>query len=459
MALHGVLCNSLRTSYKRHSLVKRERAGAMIRAILLSVGALVLSASGAWGATSATPAHATGRTTTHTTTAKPKTTASHSATRARAGSSATAARPAHPAAAEGALATGGTDVAAAPAEYPRDMEIKGDAVHVRSGPGLYYYDVALVKEATRVRVESESDGWSAITGAGKLNVAALVKKDDVKSDPASSKSGTVTATMARVYAKDPGSDRTWAVIGQLPAETAVTIKGEEGPYYTVALPEGATVYVKDEFLVPVSRGSREASSGTGLSVKLPEIKPVELDPETPAYEKAAGDLETELAKPLAERKFSAELVDSLRDVKDKAKADYLSEAATRALKQIEFQKALQQGLEKQKAEREETAKKLAEIQEAAAKDQAKREAEAAGRSSVIQPDFEGVLRKMTATMGYSYRLENAEGRYVCLLNGDVAQLDQLLGLKVKVWGVKRNRADLNMWVVEASKVEVVAAGR
>lgn len=425
----------------------------MIRAISLTVGAVALAASGAWGATtSATSAHPAARGTTHTThstTAKPKTTASHSATRAHAASSATAARPVRPT--EG-LGTG-SDVAATsavPAEYPRDMEIKGDAVHVRSGPGLYYYDVALVKEATRVKVESEADGWSEIAATGKLGVTALVKKEDVKVDPAASKSGTVTATMARVYAKDPGSDRTWAVIGQLPAEAAVTIKGEEGPYYTVALPEGASVYVKDEFLAAVARGS----SRSGLSAKLPEIKPVEIDPQTPAYEKAAGELETELAKPLAERKFNPELVDSLRDVSEKAKADYLREAALHGLKQIEFQKTLQQGLEKQKVDQEAVAKKLAEIRESAAKEQAAREAAAASRSSVIQPDFEGVLRKMMATTGYSYRLENDEGRYVCLLNGDAKQLDQLLGLKVKVWGVKKNRSDLNMWVVDASRVEV-----
>jgi hypothetical protein len=424
----------------------------MIRAIVLSVGALALAASGAWGATSATSAHPAARAathTTHSTTAKPKATVSHSATRAaRAAASATAAY--------GELSTGGSDVAATPAvpaEYPRDMEIKGDAVHVRGGPGLYYYDLALVKEATRVRVESEADGWSAITATGKLGVTALVKKEDVKTDAATSKSGTVTATTARVYAKDPASDRTWAVIGQLPAETTVTIKSEEGPYYTVALPEGASVYVKDEFLSPVARGS-SARSESGLSAKLPEIKPVEIDPQTPAYEKAAGQLDAEMAKPLAERKFDPGMVDSLRDVSEKAKADYLREAAAKALKQVEFQKTLQQGLEKQKADQEAVAKHLAEIREAAAKDQAKREAEAANRSSVIQPDFEGVLRKMTATMGYAYRLENDEGRYVCLLNGDAKELDQLLGLKVKVWGVKKNRPDLNMWVVDANKVEV-----
>lgn len=413
---------------------------------------MALAASGALGATSATPAHPATHATTHATThtAKPHTTVSHSATRAHAASSATAATPAE--------ATG-SDVAATPAavpEYPRDMEIKGDAVHVRSGPGLYYYDVAMVKEATRVKVESEADGWSAITAPGKLSVTALVKKEDVKSDAATSKSGTVTAASARVYAKDPASDRTWAVIGQLPAETTVTIKGEEGPYYTVALPEGSYVYVKDEFLSPVSRGS-SARSESGLSRKLPEIKPLEIDPQTPAYEKAAGELEAELAKPLAQRKFNPELVDSLRDVSEKAKSDYLRDAAAKALKHIEFQKALQQGLEKQKSDQEAVAKKLAEIREAAAKDQAKREAEAASRSSVIQPDFEGVLRKMTSTMGYAYRLENDEGRYVCLLNGDAQQLDQLLGLKVRVWGVKRNRPDLNMWVCDTSRVEVVAA--
>jgi len=33
----------------------------------------------------------------------------------------------------------------------------------------------------------------------------------------------------------------------------------------------------------------------------------------------------------------------------------------------------------------------------------------------------------------------------------------LLGLKVRVWGVKKNRPDLNIWVIDASKVEVVTA--
>jgi uncharacterized protein YgiM (DUF1202 family) len=423
----------------------------MIRAIVLTLAAMAMAASGAWGATSAKPA---ARATTHTGTAKPKPAASHPAARPRAAVSATAAAPAMRD--EGVAV--GSDVAAAGvavSEYPRDMEIKGDAVHVRSGPGMYYYDVALVNEATRVRVESAENGWSAITAPAKWSVAALVKKEDVKSDAALSKSGTVTATMARVYAKDPKSDRTWAVIGQLPADAKVTIKGEEGPYYTVAMPEGATVYVKDEFLEPVAKNS--GGSGSGLSAKLPEIKPMELDPQTPAYEKAAGQLRAELAKPLAERKFSPELVDAMRDVAEKAKAEYLSDAASQGLAQIEFQKALQQGLEKQKADRESLAAKLGEIKDVEAKEQAKREAETREKGSIIQPDFTGVLRKMTATMGYAYRLESDDGRYVCLLNGDAKQLDQLLGLKVRVWGVKKNRSDLNIWVIDASKVEAVTA--
>lgn len=329
------------------------------------------------------------------------------------------------------------------------MMIGGDAVRIRSGPGLQYYEVAKLNKDTVVTVADREGGWTGIRPPG--SVVALVKRSDVV--PGDGNTAAVTVDMARVYAKDPSSDRTWAVIDQLPKDTVVTTITEQGPYYSIVMPEGAKVYVDNRYVAPIRRveDTEPVRIPTGTQ---PTIKKFQLDPQTDAFENASAMLRTEMAKPLLERDFSA-VEAALEDVRQRAEMAYMKAEAASLLSAVAFQKELQEGMKKLETDREALKEQLDTLQ--------KREDErlAAEQSSPTDAmkmhTFEGILMPMQAKMAYQWRLQDADGRFVCLLDGVPEMIGPLAGKIVRVWGEREYRVDLKLNVCHVKRIEEVAA--
>lgn len=326
---------------------------------------------------------------------------------------------------------------------PLPMQISGTAVRVRSGPGTYFYELSQLNEPTQVETYGREHGWTAIRPPSK--VVALVKKSDVLSTDGVN--GVVTVTSARVYAKDPVSGRTWAVIAQLPRDESVKILRTEDDRYAIEMPKGAHVYVDSTLLKPVSTGTTMIP---GLTGELPKIKPLEVDPEEKSFNAAMDLLEAEMQKPLAERDFS-KAEEALKAVAGKVKVVYLLSEVEEALGRIAFQKELQEGLKKKAADARALEAELAAIR-------AKEEALIAKtRQAPLdvdrKPQFTGVMKQMLARMTYKYRIEDAAGNYLCMIEGDDGELAQFVGKTVRVWGETKYRTDLKMTILTVKSIE------
>ncbi|HOI54165.1 MAG TPA: hypothetical protein PLP01_02845 [Phycisphaerae bacterium] len=358
-----------------------------------------------------------------------------------------------------ATETAATDTAA-PAVAPSaaatvPMVVNGTAVNVRSGPGMYYYELLKLEDKATVQTLGSSGGWTYI--APPQSVVPLIRKSDVAAD-ASGKAGSVSAAMARVYARDPASPRTWAVIAQLPQSEAVTIEGQHGDYYIIATPAGARVCVRSQYLVEPqtvepSRTDEGGSEGPlHIDTSKVEVRPIRIDPQAETLTSAQAMVKGELAKPLAERRWD-EVEATLKEVAEKAEADYVKSAAAQSLAVIEFQKSLQEKAAKIDADNQKLQQQLEAIRREAEQRQAQRMGRT-GDSPAVSYDFEGVLRRMTAVMAFAYRLEDAQGNYICLLNGNAATMEPLVGQTVRVWGIKGFRVDLDMNVCDVRRIEL-----
>lgn len=332
-------------------------------------------------------------------------------------------------------------VGSSPESLP--MQISGQAVRVRSGPGTYFYEVSQLNEPTQVETYGREHGWTAIKPPSK--VVALVKKADVLS--ADNVNGVVTVDSARVYAKDPVSDRTWSVIAQLPRDETVKILRTQDDYYAVEMPKEARVYVDSTLLKPVSSGSATTPILTG---ELPKVKPLEIDPEEKSLQAAIELFDAEMQKPLTERDFSKSEA-SLKDVAGKVKAVYLLSDVENTLSRIAFQKELQEGLKKKADDARALEAELAAIR---VKEEALiAKTRQAPLDAERKPQFTGVMKQMLARMTYKYRIEDADGNYLCMIEGDDPELAQFVGKTVNVWGETKYRADLKMTIITVKSIE------
>lgn len=344
----------------------------------------------------------------------------------------------------------GTVGTASPAPAVREMQVAGDAVNIRSGPGMYFYTVAKLNKGTRVPVFGTEGQWTATRPPA--SVVALVKKSDIAMGDGTS--GAVDAAAARVYAKDPASDRTWAVIDRLARDALVTVIREEAPYLVIAMPETARVYVRNDYLERVQDTGSNTTTPVG-PYELPKVKEFKLDPQSEAYDAATKLLSAEMEKPLMERDFDA-AEKALGEVLEKAEANYLKTEVQGCLETIKFQRDLQAGMKKLEADRKALADDLAVIK-------AKEDAEQ-GRLTVSPTDamklhaFEGVVMPMRAQMAYRYRLQDDDRRLVCLLDGEASLFEPLVGKKVRVWGEKQYLPAWKTHVCEVTRIAEVAAG-
>lgn len=337
------------------------------------------------------------------------------------------------------------------------MEVVGTAVRVRSGPGAYFYEVAQLNEPAQVSSLGSEHGWVAVKPPA--GVVALVKKTKVTQGDAGQ--GLVDADATRVYAKERSSigasNRTWAVVAQLDKDAIIRILGQEGDFYRIEMPAAAKVYVSGRYLKKIMQPLSPGAGGTSprQPAGTPTIKKLVLDPQDEAYDAVVEALAAEMKKPLMDRVFDTIETD-LAAVKAKAKVTYLLSDIEATQQQIAFQKTLQAGVTKRATEQAAFKKQLDAVRQ--------EEDDLLGTESVSPIDemqtfaFEGTLQPMRAKMAQRYRLENDQGRFVCLLAGDEAMLRQFIGRKVRVWGDKDYRVDLKMTVCTVKRIEDAPLG-
>jgi uncharacterized protein YgiM (DUF1202 family) len=131
-------------------------------------------------------------------------------------------------------------------------EITSDDVYVRSGPGTNYYYCSKLKKADRVKVVgSKFSWWQIVPPAGSYS---WISKQYVQIDPQNKAGGTVIGDAVRVYA---GSDdvqpmHSTTPLAKLDKGEKVTLLGEEKEdYYKIAPPEGAYLWVSNQYARPL----------------------------------------------------------------------------------------------------------------------------------------------------------------------------------------------------------------
>ena len=153
--------------------------------------------------------------------------------------------------------------AALPKTFPYTAFINADAVNIRSGPGLYYYPLAILNSDMEVTVEGEAGPFLAVRPPD--GVYGLMKRVDLAMGM-DGKTATVAATSARVYAASAIATRQWCVMGTLKQGDKVEVEGTaEGDMVRIAPPEWAHVYVASQFVTAGPSGSKNTASSARRS--------------------------------------------------------------------------------------------------------------------------------------------------------------------------------------------------
>jgi SH3-like domain-containing protein len=241
--------------------------------------------------------------------------------------------PALPAALEAAPpATEPLPTAPKPA-FPYSGYINADAVRIRSGPGLYYYQLAVLNNSAPVVVENEVDGWLALRPSS--GVYGLVKKNDLAIAP-DGKKAAISSPTARVYAASESANRRWSVMATLKQGDAVQVLGPaDGEMVKIMPPESAHVYVVSQY-VQAGTGTGGANAAIAAMSELPKADPLVED-----FKKADSTLDAEQKRPMGERDFAAATA-AFKEISQKTDKSYLRRAAEERL-------ALIKGLERQQA--------------------------------------------------------------------------------------------------------------
>ena len=181
--------------------------------------------------------------------------------------------------------------------FPYSGYINADSVRIRSGPGLYYYQLAILNNNAPVVVENEADGWLALRPSA--GVYGLMKKSDLAIAP-DGKKAAVSAPTARIYAASESANRHWSVMATLKDGDAVQVLGPaDGDLVKIAPPESAHVYVVSQY-VQAGTGTGGANTALLNMTELPKVDPLVED-----FKKANSALDAEQKKPLGDRDFAS----------------------------------------------------------------------------------------------------------------------------------------------------------
>jgi len=361
------------------------------------------------------------------------------------GAAPTAALPAAPTAAP----PGGEPAQGAPKPaFPYSGYINTDAVRIRSGPGLYYYQLAMLNNNAPVVVENEADGWLALRPTS--GIYGLMKKSDLAIAP-DSKKATVSAPTARVYAGSDSANRHWGVMATLKQDDAVQVLGPgEGDLVKVAPPESARMYVVSQYV----------QAGTGTAAVNPTLaalsQPPKVDPLIEDFKKADAAFGEEQKKPMGERDFAAATA-AFKEIAEKTDKSFLKRAA------LERQ-ALIKSLEKQQADylkvlaiSDRLDKNLAEIraQEAAKAAQAERDKKLA-KVEFVATGLVAPLESMeNVDYPIKFKLVDQNNHPLVVLKSSTYDLSKYVGKVIGIRGAKTYLKDWRIYLVTVDDLEVI----
>jgi len=305
--------------------------------------------------------------------------------------------------------------APAPRTFPYAAYINGDAVNLRSGPGLYYYPLTILAKDMEVTVEGEAGAFLAVKPPE--DVFGLMKRADLAMS-VDGKSATVAVASARVYASSASATRQWCVMGALKQGDKVEVQGSaEGDMVKVAPPEGAHAFVDGRYVTAGSSGSKNSELLSKMRGEPPKADPLWED-----LKEADRLLAAEQQKPVDQRDFAAAAA-AFKEIGEKTR-------------QKECQRASTVG---DRLQRE-----IAEIEgQSAAK-----EAEAAREKRLARPEFvaTGMIQPLESMENVDYpikfKLVDQNGHTLVVLNSNTYDLSKFVG---KVVGLRGEKTWLKAW--------------
>ncbi len=227
--------------------------------------------------------------------------------------------------------------------FPCLVEITGDDVNVRSGPGTNYYTCGRLYRGDKVKVISSQLGWSRVSPPpGCFSWISMQCVGISLENPAV---GMVTGDGVRVYAGSEYVEPMHSTSEQVRLNRGdkVRLLGEEKDgYYKIAPPDGAYVWVSSQYtrvvapleptppaIEPGTEGSPDAVPGTGA--------PPEVSAEARKLEEFYAlkkQVETERGKPLAQQNYT-DVKEALKQIAAGKEAGKAARYAQFMLKQIE----------------------------------------------------------------------------------------------------------------------------
>jgi len=326
--------------------------------------------------------------------------------------------------------------AAMPKTFPYTAFINADAVNIRSGPGLYYYPLAILNSDMEVTVEGEAGAFLAIRPPD--GVYGLVKRVDLTMG-LDGKTATVAATSARVYAASAIATRQWCVMGTLKQGDKVEVQGTaEGDLVRIAPPEGSHVYVAGQFVAAGSSGSKNSDLLSKMRGEPPKADPLVED-----LKKADGMLAEEMKRAIGQRDLAAAAA-AFREIGEKTDKAWLKRIVRQRLGQIVQLDGRQADYRRVNAIGEQLQKNLAEIRA----ERAAKETEAAREKQLARPEFvaTGMIRPLESLESVDYpikfKLVDPNNHPLVVLNSSTYDLSKYVG---KVVGIRGAKTWLKAW--------------
>jgi uncharacterized protein YgiM (DUF1202 family) len=333
--------------------------------------------------------------------------------------------------------------------FPYTGFISTEVVNVRSGPGSFYYTVAQLKKDDKVTVESEDGGWLAVKPLPSL--AGLMHKADLAL-AADGKTGTVSATGARVYVASPMTKRTWCVMMTLKQGDAVKVQGADGDMVRIAPPEGARVYVMSDFVTAGASTVQTAASTFDWGA----VEPPKPDATVDEFMRTDAELQAEIQKPVAQRHYE-DLMAKYKELGDKAGKTYLKDEAVKRLTYLGSLRDQQAEYLKVQGLGTKLDQTLAELKAR----QAAAEATKADQVRGAKPEFlaTGVVAKMDSLADVDYpikfKLVDQNNRPIVVLSSSGYDLNKYIGKVVGVRGTKTFLKDWRIYLIAVDELEVL----
>jgi len=332
--------------------------------------------------------------------------------------------------------------------FPYSGYINADAVRIRSGPGLYYYQLAILNNNAPVVVENEVEGWLALRPTS--GVYGLMKKSDLAIAP-DGKKAAVSAPVARIYAASESANRHWSVMATLKDGDAVQVLGPaDGDMVKIAPPESAHVYVVSQY-VQAGTGTGGANTALLNMTELPKVDPLVED-----FKKADSALDAEQKKPLGDRDFASATA-AFKEIAEKTDKFYLRRAAEERLARINTLEKQQAGYLKVLAISDRLDKNLAEIraQEAAKTAQAELDKKIA-KVEFVATGLVAPLESMEdVDYPIKYKLVDQNNHPLVVLKSSTYDLSKYVGKVVGVRGAKTYLKDWRIYLVTVDDLEVI----